>query len=103
MDIDIPVHTIVYTGRVSCTHHLWWDPLTTNNNTPMPDFNNLALDSQKEDLHRIENILDDEDPKSVSGRIIIYLISETHIDGILITHMPPHMRVKVRYIALISL
>jgi hypothetical protein len=63
MDIDSPAQTVTRTGRVSYSPGAWWVALTTNTDTPMPDFTNLVMDPDDEVLNTSQNILDDADPK----------------------------------------
>jgi hypothetical protein len=51
LDIDSPVQPLTYTGKVSHPPGEWWVALTTNINTPLPDFNNPVMVPDEEDLN----------------------------------------------------
>jgi hypothetical protein len=63
MDIDSLAQTVTCTGRLSRPPGEWWVALSTNIDTPMPDFNNPVMDPDEEVLNTSRNILDDEEPK----------------------------------------
>jgi hypothetical protein len=63
MDIDSPVQSLMPTGKLSCPPGKWCIPPTTNNDTPMPDFNHLVMDPDEEIVNTCRDILDDEKPK----------------------------------------
>jgi hypothetical protein len=63
IDIDSLAHTVMHTGSVSRSPREWWVASTNTTTTPIPDFNNLVMEPDKEVLKTSLNILHDEEPK----------------------------------------
>jgi hypothetical protein len=63
IDIDSPVQTMTYTGRVSPPSTESWVISMTNTDTPMPNFNNLVMNPDTEVLNINQNIFDLEEQK----------------------------------------
>jgi hypothetical protein len=71
MVIDSLAQTITRKGRVSPPSSEWWVALTSNTDTPMPDFNNLVMDPDEVVRNTSSQILIKEKPtfyrQTISG------------------------------------